>query len=191
MFHCSHAKGVVAASGQGKPRFSPDPAEGRFMTDWLADRTIEFLSRPRSAPFFGMVSIPDPHEPYAVCEPYASMYDPAAMPVPTSFREPRPPRWAKEGLEGCCSALEGPDAESDLRRTRAAYCGEAKCIDDNVGRILDSLRELGLLDDTLVVFTTDHGDYMGEHGLYGKNRAFEAAYRIPMIMRRPAAGSAG
>jgi uncharacterized sulfatase len=67
----------------------------------------------------------------------------------------------------------------------AAYCGEVRCIDDAVGRILSQLRELGLLDDTLVVFASDHGDYMGEHGLYGKNRAFETAYRIPMIMRWP------
>ena len=191
MFQSSHAKGVVEVPGAEHPSFSPDPAAGRFMTDWLADKAIEFLSRPRSAPFFCMLSIPDPHEPYAVREPYAGMYDPAAMPVPRSFREPRPPHWTREGLEGCCSALGGPDPEDRLRRTMATYCGEVRCIDDNVGRVLGRLRELGLLDDTLVVFTSDHGDYMGEHGLYGKNRAFETAYRIPMIMRWPRSIPAG
>lgn len=155
------------------------------MTDWLTDRALDFLAQPRQSPFFCMLSIPDPHEPYAVREPYASLYNPADMTIPRSFRETHPPVWAHEGLEGCCSALAGPEPEAELRRTKAIYCGEVKCIDDNVGRLLAGMEQAGVLDDTLIVFTSDHGDYMGEHGLYGKNRAFDTAYRIPMIMRWP------
>jgi arylsulfatase A-like enzyme len=75
--------------------------------------------------------------------------------------------------------------EARCRAAKAQYCGEVKCIDDNVGRILDCLRERAVLDRTVVVFTTDHGEYMGEHGLYGKNQLYETAYRIPFLVRWP------
>ncbi len=60
-----------------------------------------------------------------------------------------------------------------------------KCIDDNVGRILRALEEKGILDETIVVLTTDHGEYMGEHGLYGKNAWYRTAYQIPFLIRWP------
>jgi uncharacterized sulfatase len=78
-----------------------------------------------------------------------------------------------------------------LRRHKAHYCGQVKCIDDNVGRILRVLRERRILDETIVVFTTDHGEYMGEHGLYGKNQWYRTAYQIPFLIRWPKRIKAG
>jgi uncharacterized sulfatase len=191
MFNSSHTKGVIEKP-DGSVELSPDPAAGRYMSDWLADKAIEFIGRERSAPFFLTVGFPDPHEPYAVREPYASRFRPADMELPATFtRSDGEPSWAEEGLEGCGSARNKPDAAATHRAAMAAYCGSVACIDENVGRIVDALRDAGTLDDTLIVFTSDHGDYMGEHGLVGKNRCFETAYRIPLILRGPGAGPAG
>jgi len=186
MFNRGHWKSVVGAPGD-RPDLLPELGLGQYTTDWLADRTIEFLRRPRNGPFFHMVSFPDPHTPFNVREPYASMYDPAAMPVPATFDQPHLPSWAEEVRQMCLSQARrnGTEPEAWLRQRKAAYCGEVKCIDDNVGRILAALEELGILDETLVVFTTDHGEYMGEHGMYYKNHVYETAYRIPLLIRLP------
>jgi len=78
-----------------------------------------------------------------------------------------------------------------MKKNKAHYCGLVKCIDDGVGRILASLSNRGILDDTVIVFTTDHGDYMGEHGLYGKNQWYRTAYQIPFVVRWPKKIAAG
>jgi len=190
MFECSHAKGVIE-SEDGPPTLSPDPAAGRFMTDWLADKAIDFLERDRSRPFCYVVGIPDPHEPYSVREPWASRFRPEDVPMPATFDEPTLPHWARHDLEGCGTWHDRDDPEDAYRRAMAAYCGEVACIDENVGRLLACLRERGILDKTVVVFTTDHGDYMGRHGLCGKNRVYEDVYRIPLLIRWPERIAAG
>lgn len=158
-----------------------------YMTDWLANKTIDFIERPRSQPFLFMVSIPDPHQPFNVRPPYDTMFDPDEMTIPDSFYEEVLPDWADQDEWGRKRyyPLEDQDREAKLRRVKAQYCGQVKCIDDNVGRILSCLEQQGILDKTLVIFTTDHGEYMGEHGLLEKNNLYETAYRIPMLMRWP------
>jgi len=192
MFNRGHYKRVIERDGQ-MPDMGPEQAPGRYTTDWLADKTIEFLRRPRGAPFFWMVSMPDPHTPFNVRQPYAAMYDPADMPIPATFHQEHLPSWAERVRQSALDEARqaNTDPEDLLRRRKAAYCGEVKCIDDNVGRILSSLDEMGVLDDTVVVFSTDHGEYMGEHGLYYKNHVYETAYRIPLLIRWPAAIPAG
>lgn len=146
--------------------------EETYMTDFLATKTIEFATRRRANPFFYVVSFPDPHGPLTVREPYMSMYDPEQMPVPNTFTPPK--------------GEQDPDqAKATMKQRKAHYCGLVKCIDDNVKRILDALEASGILDDTIIVFTTDHGDYMGEHGLYGKNQWYRTAYQLPFLVRWP------
>lgn len=142
-----------------------------YTTDWLATKTIDFICKARTNPFFYAVSIPDPHTPFTVRPPYMTMYDPADMVVPRTF--PGHNRNAPK------------QDESWLRTQKARYCGLVKCIDNNVGRILAALRDRQLLDRTVVVFTTDHGEYMGEHGLMGKNQWYRGAYRLPFLIRWP------
>jgi len=176
MFNRGHWKKVVEQP-EGNPEVSPYKMIGdrdTYTTDWLADKTIEFIAEPRTKPFFYMVSIPDPHGPYTVREPYMSMYDPEDMTVPNTFGESSTTGKPRRG--------KGTDS---VKKNKAHYCGLVKCIDDNVGRILASLRGKGILDDTIIVFTTDHGDYMGEHGLYGKNQWYRTAYQIPFLVRWP------
>lgn len=76
-------------------------------------------------------------------------------------------------------------SEESLRRAKAHYLGEVACIDFNVGRLMAALEYAGVLENTIVVFTTDHGEYVGEHGIYAKNQLYETAYRVPFIVRVP------
>ncbi len=174
MFNRGHWK-KIADQPDGSPKVSPYKVIGdeqSFTTDYLADKTIEFIKKDRKNPFFYMVSIPDPHGPYTVREPYMSMYDPKDMTIPNTLKKSSP-------------AGKRSSAESRLRLNKARYCGLVKCIDHNVGRIVAALKDMRLLDDTIILFTTDHGDYMGEHGLYGKNQWYRTAYQIPFIIRWP------
>jgi arylsulfatase A-like enzyme len=135
-----------------------------YTTDWLTDKTIEFICKPRKKPFCYMVSFPDPHTPFTVREPYDIMYKPNSITFPLSVPD---------------------DLRKNLPVQKARYFGEVKCIDDNVGRIIKSLKQQDIYDKTIIVFTTDHGEYMGEHGLMGKNQIYETAIRIPLIIRWP------
>ena len=177
MFNRGHWKKIVEQP-QGNPEVSPYKVVGdeeTYTTDWLADKTIEFVETPRTKPFFYMVSFPDPHTPFTVREPYMNMYDPEEMTVPNTFEE----------------LSAGGKARNALKVKKARYCGLVKCIDDNVGRILTSLRGKNILDDTIIVFTTDHGEYMGEHGLYAKNQWYRTAYQLPFLVRWPEKIAAG
>ena len=174
MFNRGHWKKIVDQPS-GNPEVSPYKVIGNkktFTTDWLADKTIDFIKKPGTKPFFYMVSIPDPHGPFTVREPYMSMYSPEDMTVPNNF---------KQSLTG----KNKKKTAGQMQKSKAHYCGLVKCIDDNVGRILKVLKEERILDDTIIVFTTDHGEYMGEHGLYGKNQWYRTAYQIPFIVRWP------
>jgi len=175
----------------GRPDLSYRLGEGEYFTDWLTDKAIEFVERPRENPFFYTLSIPDPHFPFTVRPPYDTMFDPADMPVPETFYEENLPSWADEFRQGILKneglAWNDPKREELLRRYKAQYCGQVKNIDDNVGRLLAALNKQGALDDTLIIFTTDHGDYMGEHGLYRKEQFYETAHRVPLLMSLPGA----
>jgi arylsulfatase A-like enzyme len=187
MINRGHRKSVLEAP-DGSFELSSEIDAGRYMTDWLVDKATDYLKRDREKPFFLMVSIPDPHQSYCVRAPYSTMFDPADMPLPSSAREDAAlPSWACEAPMGADSwwGVDPDEREKKLREIKAAYCGEVKCIDDNVGRLLKCLDEHGSAENTIVIFTTDHGDYMGEHGLTGKNMVYEGVYRIPLVIRWP------
>lgn len=187
MFNRGHWKKIIEDEN-GMAKESPYNVIGdekTFTTDWLADKTMDFIKQPRKNPFFFMVSIPDPHTPYTVRLPYDTMFDSDDMPVPDTFSQENMPKWAEKARENGPYRMDKSNREQILRRHKAGYCGEVKCIDYNVGRILDCLAKQGILSNTIIVFTTDHGDYLGEHGLLGKNHLYETAYRIPMLVRWP------
>lgn len=171
-------------------------APGEYFTDWLADKFINYVQRPRDKPFFYYLSIPDPHTPFTVRAPYDRMFDPADMPVPETLYEKDLPDWAETARQGFvqrdkAESAADPKRERLLRERLAQYCGMVKCIDDNVGRILDVLEREGILDDTLILFTSDHGNYLGEHGLYFKNQLYETAHRVAFFARLPGVVPAG
>lgn len=183
MFDCWHGKKIESDTNGGDPElFHPMEIgdENTFMTDWLADRTVEFIEQHKNEPFCYMVSFPDPHGPDAVREPYLSMYKDKPFKVPyTADIDPETaPAWAR--VTG-----SKPGDKND------AYFGMVKCIDDNVGKMLKKLEELGLSDRTIVIFTSDHGDMRGEHGRQNKGIPYEASVRIPFIISAPGLIPAG
>ena len=159
--------------------FDPDKAdETSFTTDFLTDRTLEIIERDKEKPFAVMLSIPDPHGPDKVRRPYNEMYTHLA------FEEPPTMDMSGREIPGW-SNLDVNAARSFIQNRISEYFGMVKCIDDNVGRILDYLEAEGLDKNTIVVFTSDHGDLMGEHGKVNKGVPYEASAKVPFPLRYP------
>ena len=135
--------------------------EKSFTTDFLTDKTVEFIRANKGKPFCFMVSIPDPHGPNTVRPPYDTMFDSFKFQLPVSAK--------------------GQGRLENMSR----YFGMIKCIDDNVGKILKALRDAGVLEKTIVVFTSDHGDMCGEHGRNNKGIPEEGSARIPFVISYP------
>ncbi len=164
---------VKARDARGRPTYSVVGADEKsFTTDFLADKTVAFIRAHKDEPFCFMVSFPDPHGPDTVRPPYDTMFEHQKYQVPRTFNVDAEnlPSWAKPagGFNGM-----------------AKYYGMVKCIDDNVGKILNALRQLGLIDKTIVVFTSDHGDLRGEHHRQNKSVPFETSAGIPFVIRYP------
>jgi uncharacterized sulfatase len=184
MFNRGHWKKIADTEVDNcQPTVFPYPVFGdetTYPTDWLTAKTIAFLEQDHDRPFCAMLSIPDPHTPFRPRPPYDGLFDPADMPIPDTYDERSPfAAFAKQ-------QVKKPD-KLRLRQYRAWYLGAVKLIDDCVGRLLDCLEQQGVLDRTIVIFTSDHGEYMGEHGLMGKNRIYETAHRVPFLIRWPEA----
>ena len=164
-----------------QPQVSVIPEEHHGST-WVADRTVEFLHANRHEPFFCMASWIAPHLPWNAPEPFASMYPVDTVDPAHHWDQPRdtlPPmmRSAKVTSDTEFASVE------HLRRIRALYYGNVSLIDKGVGRILDALDDLGLAENTLVAFTSDHGDLLGDHGAFQKSKPYEASVRVPFLLR--------
>ncbi len=184
MFNRGHWKSIIEQP-VGDPEVSSEIGDEKtFTTDWLAGKTIEFIEKPRTKPFCYMVSFPDPHGPRSVRVPYDTMFDPEDMIVPSTLEQEDAdkPDWAS----GNAANGDTPEERSSwIKQQKTQYFGMVKCIDDSVGRILQALKTTGQLDNTICVYTTDHGEFMGEHGLLGKGAPYDTAYHIPFLMRWP------
>jgi arylsulfatase A-like enzyme len=157
----------------------------------VAEDTMNHLSAMRQRrdrdgqPFFIWANFWGPHTPCLIPEPYYSMYDPASIPVEPSFDETweRKP-FVQQLVERYWGLSRGGWAR--WREIVARYWGYVTMIDDLVGRILDHLAALGGAEDTVVIFSTDHGDNMGAHRLIEKGPfTHEQCYRLPMIVAHP------
>lgn len=191
MFNRGHWKRITE-DAEGNPTAHPTKEIGdekTYTTDWLAAKTIDVIHRKRTKPFFHMVSIPDPHDPFKGREPYLSMFDHAQMPLPETFDQEGRPDWSQASNQVWGKTRE--EREFTIRKSKAMYLGLVKCIDDAVGRILAALEASGQARNTIVVFTTDHGEFMGEHGLMAKGKPYDTAYHLPMLIRWPAKLRAG
>ncbi len=126
-----------------------------------------------------------PHDPFIIPERYATMYDPEQIEVPESFRdtlEDKPRVYQRMRHQ-----YWGQLSEREVRESIAHYWGYCTMLDEMFGELLDALEATGEIDNTIVIFTSDHGDYCGEHGLYCKGvPAFRGAYHIPLAVRWPA-----
>jgi arylsulfatase len=156
---------------------------------WIADRTMAFIDQPGSTPFFAWCSFVDPHHPFNAPRPYRERYDPAAF---------SPPLWAEGELERRSPYHQDRHRRGSApftehwREYRAQYYAMLTLIDDQVGRLLQHLADRGLAENTLVIFTADHGEMLGDHGLARKGLFhYEPLIRVPLLLRRPGQCAAG
>jgi len=189
-------------------RHAWDLPEEYHYTTWTGERTIANLERlaKEGKPFFLFSSYHDPHPPYLAPEPWASMYKPEDMEpgrLTPGEMELLPPHFGKTREEKPDFSMHrethGPHGfhshlidEDLLRKDIATYYGMVSFMDRWIGKTLDALDRLGLAENTLVVFTSDHGHFLGQHGLIAKGAFhFEDMIRVPMLVRYPARIPAG
>ena len=182
----------LAAQGYGLKEMRQNPADippHLHQTTWCTDRAIDFLEEERDGPWLMSVNVFDPHGPFDPPQSYLNRYDPARVPAPL-FREsdlteqPRNP--------GDFQNPARRPEEFDAAHITAAYYAMIELIDDNLGRLLAALDESGQRENTIVIFTSDHGEMLGDHGLLLKGcRFFEGLVRVPLIVRWPGHFPAG
>lgn len=185
----------IKASTWERCYVSPLPSEAHD-SSFITEKGLDFITKAASAakPFFCHISYVDPHDPYDPPEPYASMFDLDDM------VEPLPAEWRKKG----CKALEDnfnngylnyrriaadPTAKKQLR---ALYHGSLKFLDDQIGRVVDYLKSSGLWEQSIVIFSSDHGDLLGDHDQISKGIPhYDGCIRIPLIVSGGAIESKG
>ncbi len=162
---------------------------------YIAAETIQFMEQAQQSgkPFFIHASLPKPHQVYCPAQEFWDMYDQDALTWPPNLhyemegKAPNLKRTAANIRKGEWIQFEPNDLESGYRRKLRGYLGCITHMDYAVGQIIDALDRLGLADDTIVVYTTDHGDYALEHGPAEKAPGIcaDAITRVPMIWRYP------
>ena len=183
------------------------PAELHY-NSWITDRACSFLDdQDGEEPFFLFVSYPDPHHPFSPPAPWCDMYDPDEVPAPAQagdelsampsyildgdreeasssyvdfLRNPGPPR--EQGFMQTTKRF----SEASLRQAIAHTYGMVSMIDDCIGRLLAQLEAQGLTEDTLIIFSSDHGELLGDHGLIRKGPSpYKSLLHVPLIMAGP------
>ncbi len=166
-----------------------DLDEAHHSTTWVAERAMERLERWEGGGNLLMVGFVKPHHPFDPPAPWSTLYDPEEV-TPL-------PGWTEAPVNGDVEFNRGyfPHAELTERKVRLAtamYYATITQIDHHVGRMLDLLRRKGLYEDTLVVYTSDHGDYLGYHHLLLKgNRLYDPLAKVPLLVKYPGNGRAG
>lgn len=168
--------------------------EELYSTNWIADRTEAWLNENTASdePFFLQMSFPDPHHPFTPPGRYWDMYDPADVELPASFGKGSlaPILAMRNALKNGEDARDNQNpfavTEDEARSIIALTYGMITMIDDAIGRVLLKLESLGIADDTVVIFTSDHGDYMGDHGIMLKLLLhYQGLIRVPFIWSDP------
>lgn len=158
-----------------------------YITDILTRYAVEWLKKPRAKPFCLYLCHKAVHGPFSPALRHSRLYEDVVIPRPKSMTDPLTgkPQWVRLGMEpghdskGALTSPEGYDLFiRDYNRTLMA-------VDEGIGRILDTLEKLGVLDETVITFASDNGYFQGEHGRLDKRAMYEESIRIPFLMRYP------
>lgn len=154
-------------------------------TPWMTDRTIDFITEGRDQPWLVSLNIYDPHGPFDAPPEYINRYDIDSLPGPR-FRDSD---LVEKGVfSNVMFQGSTPRKQSDreAKLEQAKYWAQIDLIDENIGRLLKTLEETGQMDNTMIIFTSDHGDMNGDHGLHQKGcRFYEGLVRVPLIFWYP------
>lgn len=175
-----HATGLSWNDYRGKPFVLP---ERLHATTWTGDTAVNFLQTyEKPDPFFLKVSFIRPHSPYDPPGRWMKKYEDAGIPAAKAGK------WADRYIprsDASNDIWHGKVPDADIRRSRQAYYGSVSHVDEQIGRILETLEKRKLLEETLIVFLSDHGDMLGDQHLWRKTYAYEPSARIPMLLRWP------
>jgi arylsulfatase A-like enzyme len=162
------------------PRDVPNPyvfrgPEHLSHTAFVADEACDYIRRHADDRFFCIAGIYAPHCPINPPQRFVDMYDAADMPLPVR----------REGENFIDRETGKPVSDDQWRKVKAYYYALVSHIDDQVGRIISTIEELGLRENTLIVFTADHGENLGDHGLVAKGQAYDSSSRVPLVFSMP------
>lgn len=161
---------------------------------FVGDRAAEWIEKHGREPFAAWVSFPGPHDPYDPPPEFAKLYENAPIPEPVGSRaelssKPRAQRnHSSKNLNNGMFRIDCTNATPEqYRRWRQHYFANITLIDEGIGKMLAALERAGTLDETLIVFTSDHGDALGDHGLCYKSFFYESMAHVPLLVRGPGA----
>lgn len=157
-----------------------DRAIAETAARWLREEAHE-AERPWVL-FVGFVS---PHFPLVVPDQYFNLYPPDSLPLPVRWAPEEWPRHPSLELRRRQQAMDQPFDEKTVRKAVAAYYGLVSFLDDQIGLVLRALEEAGLAEGTRVIYSTDHGEMLGEHGIWWKSTMYEGAVAVPLILAGP------
>lgn len=173
--------------------FLSDIPSEHFLETWTGDQALSFLqSRDRLRPFFLHLSFQRPHDPLTVPRDQGLLYEPEQIELPPSAIDLFEYRFKSKpkSMQACLERVGGwpyvPADIDDLKHQLAYYYTLITMIDDQIGRVIQYLKESGQYENTIIVFTSDHGDFAGEHGLMFKEMGiYESVHNIPLILSYP------
>jgi choline-sulfatase len=176
-----HGRKHVLEAGPGEVEYTRyDRAIAQEAATWLRDEA------PRGGrPWALFVSFTYPHFPLRVPDEYFGLYPPELVPMPVEWRPEDWPRHPVLEWQRQKQALDEPFDEQTIRAAIAAYYGMVTFLDEQIGLVLQALEESGQLDSTRVIYTTDHGEQLGEHGLWWKSSMYDGAVAVPLIIAGP------
>ncbi|MCK9478577.1 MAG: sulfatase-like hydrolase/transferase [Firmicutes bacterium] len=168
-------------------KFHIDHFIGERGKRWLKEK------RPSEKPWFLCVSFPGPHQPFdGIGLPHAELYDEKTIGLPhtkESNLDEKPPHYMVQLETGHGNPGQMPvkgTSEADIKRTRLSYFAKMSLIDEKIGEIISALKETGEYENTMIIFTSDHGDFMGDFGMMGKGQYLsEALMHIPFLIKPP------
>ena len=153
-------------------------------TNWTANESVKYLQkRDRSMPFFLKMSFARPHSPYAPPQSFLDLYK--EKPLTEPFIGPWSEKHKNREKGVSPVAWRGEVTPEQNHRSRAAYYGSVTHIDQQIAKVTNELSGQGELNNTIIVFTSDHGDMLGDHHLWRKTYAYEGSAHIPLIIRCP------
>ncbi|MCD1635812.1 sulfatase-like hydrolase/transferase [Martelella mediterranea] len=166
------------------------PVEAHY-SHWIAEEVIAFIGERRDAPFYFMANFFDPHHPFGAPAPFRALYDAKNLPGPVGGPEELETKplvqseYHRKSYGGQAPGFAEYTPE-ELREARAGYFAMVSMIDAEVGRILEALEASGQRENTIVIFSSDHGEMLGDHGIMLKGpMLYDALVRVPLIVRWP------
>jgi len=186
------------AENKGKTYFPASYKAEDSHTAFLVNETIDYLSNIEDDPWFVHLSFYSPHPPFIVPEPYNTMYSADDMPLPvrkqTIEQEASQHPWLEHYIFNQSGSpytfsTEASNnhtlSDQDIRQIKATYYGMMSEVDAQIGRLINHLKQTGAYDNTLIVFTSDHGEQLGDHWTFAKYCYFDQTFHVPLIIRDP------